>query len=131
MNERGVNMFFLKKSLEDGSVIETQLNESDEYYCYCPKCGKKVKVDFYDIVECEDLEASYYCNECNEQFLKEKSASEDTGDPQHNTLIKMIVETKSTYNELKAIFKVFKDRVQDLESLTEEICKNESAKNAN
>lgn len=43
INKRGINMFFLKKNLEDGSVIETQLNESDEYYCYCPKCGKKVK----------------------------------------------------------------------------------------
>lgn len=47
MNERGVNMIYLRKNLEDGK-LETGICD-DELVTYCCECGKEIKLDHEDI----------------------------------------------------------------------------------
>lgn len=63
MNERGVNMIYLRKNLEDGK-IELGIYE-DELITYCCECGKEIKLDHEDIKHLESLDStSYLCAEC-------------------------------------------------------------------
>ena len=63
MNERGVNMIFLRKNLEDGKL---ELNiYDDELVTYCRECGKEIKLDHEDIKHLESFDStSYLCAEC-------------------------------------------------------------------
>ena len=62
MNERGVNMIYLRKNLEDGK-LETGIYD-DELVTYCYECGKEIKLD-EDIKHLESFDStSYLCAEC-------------------------------------------------------------------
>lgn len=63
MNERGVNMIFVRKNLEDGK-IEMGIYD-DELVTYCCECGKEIKLDHEDIKHLESFDStSYLCAEC-------------------------------------------------------------------
>ena len=63
MNERGVNMIFLRKNLED-SKLELNIYD-DELVTYCCECGKEIKLDHEDIKHLESFDStSYLCAEC-------------------------------------------------------------------
>lgn len=56
MNERGVNMIYVRKNLEDGK-LETGIYD-DELITYCCECGK-------DIKHLESFDSTFYlCADC-------------------------------------------------------------------
>lgn len=65
MNERGVNMIYLRKNLEDiDGVLESSIYD-DELVTYCCECGKEIKLDHEDIKHLESFDStSYLCAEC-------------------------------------------------------------------
>lgn len=65
MNERGVNMIYLRKNLEDiDGVLESSIYD-DELITYCCECGKEIKLDHEDIKHLESFDStSYLCAEC-------------------------------------------------------------------
>lgn len=66
MNERGVNMIYLRKNLEDGK-LETGICD-DELVTYCCECGKEIKLDHEDIKHLESFDStSYLCADCTKK----------------------------------------------------------------
>lgn len=66
MNERGVNMIYLRKNLEDGK-LELGIYD-DELITYCCECGKEIKLDHEDIKRLESFDStSYLCAECTKK----------------------------------------------------------------
>lgn len=65
MNERGVNMIYLRKNLEDIDVVLESSIYDDELVTYCCECGKEIKLDHEDIKHLESFDStSYLCAEC-------------------------------------------------------------------
>ena len=63
MNERGVNMIYHRKNLEDGK-LELGIYD-DELITYCCECGKEIELDHEDIKHLESFDStSYLCAEC-------------------------------------------------------------------
>lgn len=65
MNERGMNMIYLRKNLEDiDGVLESSIYD-DELVTYCCECGKEIKLDHEDIKHLESFDSTnYLCAEC-------------------------------------------------------------------
>lgn len=65
MNERGVNMIYLRKNLEDiDGVLELGIYD-DELVTYCCECGKEIKLDHEDIKHLESFDSTnYLCADC-------------------------------------------------------------------
>lgn len=65
MNERGVNMIYLRKNLmEEDGILELGIYD-DELVTYCRECGKEIKLDHEDIKHLESFDStSYLCAEC-------------------------------------------------------------------
>lgn len=66
MNERGVNMIYVRKNLEDGK-LELGIYD-DELITYCCECGKEIKLDHEDIKHLESFDStSYLCADCTKK----------------------------------------------------------------
>ena len=65
MNERGLNMIYLRKNLEDIDVVLESSIYDDELVTYCCECGKEIKLYHEDIKHLESFDStSYLCAEC-------------------------------------------------------------------
>ena len=66
MNERGVNMIYVRKNLED---VKFELGiYDDELITYCCECGKEIKLDHEDIKHLESFDStSYLCADCTKK----------------------------------------------------------------
>lgn len=66
MNERGVNMIYVRKNLEDGK-LELGIYD-DELITYCCECGKEIKLDHEDIKHLGSFDStSYLCADCTKK----------------------------------------------------------------
>lgn len=133
MNERGVNMIYLRKNLEDGK-LETGIYD-DELITYCCECGKEIKLDHEDIKHLESFDStSYLCAECakkhkepEEQKTTFKDLLEDgalSGMDAKRKIVYLIVGTNNLIHEHsneKEATKVFKELNDVLCDIYEEL----------
>lgn len=133
MNERGVNMIYLRKNLEDGK-LETGIYD-DELVTYCYECGKEIKLDHEDIKHLESFDStSYLCAECAKKYKEpeeQKTTFKDlleggklSGIDAKRKIVYLIVGTNNLIREHsneKEATKVFKELNDVLCDIYEEL----------
>ena len=121
MNERGVNMIYVRKNLEDGK-LELGIYD-DELITYCCECGKEIKLDHEDIKHLESFDStSYLCADCTKKHKEpeeQKTTFKDlleggelSGIDAKRKIVYLIVGTNNLIHEHsneKEATKVFKE----------------------
>lgn len=133
MNERGVNMIYLRKNLED-SKLELNIYD-DELITYCCECGKEIKLDHEDIKHLESFDStSYLCAECTKKHKEpeeQKTTFKDileagalSGMDAKGKVVYMIIETDGLIHKHlkeKETTKVFKELNEALRVLYKDL----------
>ena len=135
MNERGVNMIYLRKNLmEEDGILELGIYD-DELVTYCSECGKEIKLDHEDIKHLESFDStSYLCADCTKKHKEpeeQKTTFKDlleggelSGiDPRGKTVCMIIGTDKLIHEHLseKEATEVFKELNEALRALYKEL----------
>lgn len=135
MNERGVNMIYLRKNLmEEDGILELGIYD-DELVTYCSECGKEIKLDHEDIKHLESFDStSYLCAECAKKHKEpeeQKTTFKDileggalSGIDAKRKIVYLIVGTNNLIHEHsneKEATKVFKELNDVLCDIYEEL----------